>query len=200
MKPLALRAQESSACLGGHSKLNTEILARNTAKQTYGRSTHRGEVSIRRSNWSNPTLQGPGLRFLPFPPPPVRPCIQQYSWVRLPFPQVGPWVLLPPPFFSRLFHSSLLSPPLSPPSSPSPRRVFVPSLCCPASAVSLLVGLALLRVLLCALALLPARVGFRALSPPPLPAFPSFGLPACCVLRLAVQKYRSVGFDVFSTT
>ena len=94
----------------------------------------------------------------------------------------------------------LAFPPLSHPSSPSPRSVFVPSLCCPASAVSLLVGFALLRVLLCALALLPARVGFRVLSPPPLPAFPSFGLPACCVLRLAVQKYRSVGFDVFSTT
>ena len=118
MKPLALRAQESSACLGGHSKFNTEILARNTAKQTYGQSTHRGEVSIRRSNWSHPTLQGPGLRFLPFPPPPVRPCIQQYSWVRLPFPQVGPWVRLPPPFFSRLFHSSLLFPPF--PTLPHP--------------------------------------------------------------------------------
>ena len=36
LKPLALRAQESSECLGGHSKFNTEILASNTAKQTYG--------------------------------------------------------------------------------------------------------------------------------------------------------------------
>ena len=48
----------------------------------------------------------------------------------------------------------------------SPRSVFVPSLRCPASVVSLLVGFALLRVLLCALALLPARVGFGVLSPP----------------------------------
>ena len=128
--------------------------------------------------------------------------------MHLPLPLVGPWAQYaalgtPPPFFSRLFLSFRFFPPSHPPSPlspPSPRSVFVPSLCCPASAVSLLVGLALLRVLLCALALLPARVGFRALSPPPLPAFPSFGLPACCVLRLAVQKYRSVGFDVFSTT
>ena len=43
--------------------------------------------------------------------------------------------------------------------------------CCPASVVSLLGGCALLPVLLCAIPLLPARVGFRVLFPPSLPPF-----------------------------
>ena len=51
--------------------------------------------------------------------------------------------------------------------------------CCPASVVSLLGGCALLPVLLCAIALLPARVGFRVLSPPLPPPFP---FPLFCLL------------------
>ena len=109
-----------------------------------------------------------------------------------PISQAGPWVqcsLASFLFLSLSFLVVLSSfPPtrsfLSPPSPP--RSVFVPSLRCPASVVSLLVGFALLRVLLCALALLPARVGFGVLSPPLPPPFLSFVLHACCVLPLPV--------------
>ena len=98
------------------------------------------------------------------------------------------------PFPFLLFLPPLPSPhPLSP--SPHPQSVFVPSFCCPDSIVSLLVGFALLPVLLCALALLPARVGFRVLSPP-LPPPISFPF-LCSACLLSASPCLFSAFVVF---
>ena len=116
LKPLALRAQESSECLGGHSKFNTEMLVSHMAKQLYGRSSHMGEVAIRRSNTLMDLVCGPGLAFPFFPPSSVRPWIQEYRWVHLPLPQVSPMGAVRTLSFSVLFLPSRSSPTSHPPT------------------------------------------------------------------------------------
>ena len=95
---------------------------------------------------------------------------------------------------------------------PLPRSVFVPSPCCPASVVLLLGDFALLPVLLCAFALVPARVGFRAFSLPPFLCSACLlcaPLPVLClcpvflllfVAGCKTPQHRAVEFDVFSFT
>ena len=119
-------------------------------------------------------------------------------------------------------------PPTHPvPSLPFLRSAFVPSLCCPASVVSLLCCVFCFALLLFCL----PGLGSVCCLPPPSPRFLAFALLACCVLPLPVlpllfppffrcwlwlsvlvpsllppprlcvceiPKYRSVGFDVFS--
>ena len=195
------------------------------AKQPYGRSSHMGEVAIRRSNTLMDLVCGPGLAFPFFPPSSVRPWIQEYRWVHLPLPQVSPMGAVRTLSFSVLFLPSRSSPTSHPPtpvpSLPFLRSAFVPSLCCPASVVSLLCCVfcfALLLFCLPGLGSPPVSLPLLCLlvvcSPCPfcLCCFPRFSVVGCgclslfppsfpprlCVCVCEIPKYRSVGFDVFS--